>query len=148
MRLELKKKALIQTYELEPFVMRVQSLNRTIIDKVFAVCDYYLLDKSYRNARHLYDIYKLSRNINVDDSFIKLFDEVRMHRIEMGIEIAPSAQQDKNILEIAQIIYSTQFYKNDYFDTITRLISDSIAYEETIENYLKIVEKIFTYLDK
>lgn len=86
--------------------------------------------------------------MNIDDSFIKLFDEVRKHRIEMGIEIAPSAQQDKNILEIAQKVYSTQFYKNDYFDTTTKLISDSISYEETIENYLKIVEKIFAYLDK
>lgn len=42
------------TYDLETFPMRVQSLNRTLIDKVFAVCDYYLQGKDHRNAIHFY----------------------------------------------------------------------------------------------
>lgn len=35
---------LIQTYVLEPFKMKVQGIDRTLADKVFAVCDYYLDD--------------------------------------------------------------------------------------------------------
>ena len=33
---------LIQKYTLEPFAMKVQGIDRTLADKVFAVCDYYL----------------------------------------------------------------------------------------------------------
>ena len=64
--------------------MRVQSLNRTLIDKIFAVCDYYLQGKAHRNARHLYDIYKLSKYVRIDKDFLELVGEVRNHRIEMG----------------------------------------------------------------
>lgn len=48
-----EEEELITTYDLRTFPMRVQSLNRTLIDKVFAVCDYYLQGKAHRNARHL-----------------------------------------------------------------------------------------------
>lgn len=60
-----EEEELIKTYDLETFPMRVQSLNRTLIDKIFAVCDYYLLGKDRRNARHLYDIYKLTEHMVV-----------------------------------------------------------------------------------
>ena len=58
-----EEQELIETFDLWTFPMRVQSLNRTLIDKVFAVCDYYLQGKAHRNARHFYDIYKLSEHI-------------------------------------------------------------------------------------
>ncbi|NLK09722.1 MAG: nucleotidyl transferase AbiEii/AbiGii toxin family protein [Staphylococcus equorum] len=34
---------LLVQYELMPFQMKVQSIDRTFIDKIFALCDYYLL---------------------------------------------------------------------------------------------------------
>ena len=34
-----------------------------VANKVFAVCDYYLQGKAHRNARHLYDIYKLTERV-------------------------------------------------------------------------------------
>ena len=34
------EKELFSAYDLQPFPMRVQSLNRTLIDKIFALCDY------------------------------------------------------------------------------------------------------------
>ena len=52
--------------------------------KVFAVCDYYLQGKAHRNARHLYDIYKLAERVETDETFLKLVKEVRAHRIEIG----------------------------------------------------------------
>lgn len=52
--LETEEEEFIITYDLKTFPMRVQSLNRTLIDKVFAVCDYYLQGKAHRNARHFY----------------------------------------------------------------------------------------------
>lgn len=37
---------IIEEYGLQPFTMTVQTLDRTLIDKVFALCDYYLQGKT------------------------------------------------------------------------------------------------------
>lgn len=128
------EKVLISAYDLQPFPMRVQSLNRTLIDKIFALCDYYLQGKAHRNARHLYDIYKLADYVEVDEEFINLLKEVRAHRIEMGRKIAPAAPLDVNILELVQRICDEEFYKEDYEETTLKLISDSLEYEISKES--------------
>ena len=139
------EKALIAVYALGTFPMKVQSLNRTLIDKIFAVCDYYMQGKSQRNARHLYDIYKLSEHIVIDDEFLKLVNEVRDHRIEMGTKIAPSAPYDVDILELAQKICDENFYKSDYKETTIKLISDSLDYETVKNHYKELAERIFPH---
>lgn len=58
--------------QLNKFTMKVQSLERTYIDKIFALCDYYLQGKSKRYSRHLYDIYKLTPMIGFNDKFKQL----------------------------------------------------------------------------
>lgn len=134
---------LIRTYGLGNFPMRVQSLNRTLIDKIFAVCDYYMQKKASRNARHLYDIYKLSEQIEIDDDFLQLVGQVRDHRIEMGTEIAPSAPMTVDILALVRRICEEDFYKKDYEQTTVRLISDSLSYETVRNRYKTVAEKIF-----
>ena len=134
---------LIATYDLGTFPMRVQSLNRTLIDKVFAVCDYYLQGKPHRNARHLYDIYKLTEHVKVDSDLLELVKEVRAHRITMGSEIAPAAPMDVNIVELVQKICEEDFYKEDYRETTLKLISESLEYEVLKRHYKELVEKIF-----
>ena len=42
-------------FGLLPFDMTVQDIRRTFVDKVFAICDYYLAGKSERYSRHIYD---------------------------------------------------------------------------------------------
>ena len=133
----------ITTYDLRTFPMRVQSLNRTLIDKVFAVCDYYLQGKAHRNARHLYDIYKLTEHVEIDDDFLKLVKEVRAHRIAMGSEIAPAAPLDVDILELVRKVCDEDFYKEDYRETTLKLISDSLEYEMLKKHYRELVEKVF-----
>lgn len=134
---------LVQEYGLVEFPMRVQALERTLIDKVFAVCDYYIQNKPYRNARHLYDIYKIAPEVKINDSFMKLVEEVREHRITLGTEIAPAASRDVDILELANKICNSDFYKEDYRDTTTKLISDHLEYEVLKNFYLDLVHKIF-----
>lgn len=136
---------LILDYDLGAFPMRVQSLNRTLIDKVFAVCDYYLQGKAHRNARHLYDIYKLTAYVNLDDEFLSLVNEVRAHRIEMGREIAPAAPLDVDILELVQKICDEDFYKEDYKETTLKLISDSLEYEILKNHYKDLAERLFDH---
>ena len=130
-------------YCLLPFEMRVQSLERTLIDKVFAVCDYYLLNRAKKNARHLYDIYKLQKFVHIDDEFLKLVKEVRKHRLSLGNEIAPASDFNIDIRQIALEICESDFYRQDYEETTVFMISEKIAYEAVCDNYLNIVRKIW-----
>ena len=138
-----EEEEIITTYDLRTFPMRVQSLNRTLIDKVFAVCDYYLQGKAHRNARHLYDIYKLTEHVDMDSDFLELVKEVRAHRIAMGSEIAPAAPLDDDISELVRKVCDEDFYKEDYRQTTLKLISDSLEYEMLKKHYKELVERIF-----
>lgn len=73
---------IIEKYQLEPYLVKVQTINRTYIDKLFALGDYYLKGVSTGYSRHLYDLYKLSHRIVYDDSFYQLFDDVRAERMK------------------------------------------------------------------
>ncbi len=76
--LENNYKNVLEQYDLQSFNIEVQSLERTLVDKVFAICDYYVLKKERRNSRHIYDIYKILPNINLDDEKFKCFvEEIR-----------------------------------------------------------------------
>jgi hypothetical protein len=123
--------------------MKVQSLSRTLVDKIFAVCDYYLLDKPRRNARHLYDIYKLAPYVKVDDEFRALVNDVRKHRLNMGDTYAPAAKESVDIPKLAKKIYDTNFYREDYVDTTLKLISEQLEYKTVIIFYKKFVNEIF-----
>lgn len=67
-------------YMLDDFEMKLQSISRTYIDKIFALADYYIQGKSKRYSRHLYDIYKLKDCVEINQNFEKLFLEIREHR--------------------------------------------------------------------
>ena len=73
----------IREYELEPFTMTLQSIERTFIDKVFALCDYYIKDDVNKHSRHIYDLYMLLPKITFDDSFKQLVGDVRTERLKM-----------------------------------------------------------------
>ena len=44
---------LVDEYHLSPFEMKVQGIDRTLADKVFAICDYYIQSKTAKHSRHL-----------------------------------------------------------------------------------------------
>ncbi|MDD3415904.1 MAG: nucleotidyl transferase AbiEii/AbiGii toxin family protein [Lachnospiraceae bacterium] len=129
-----EEQELIQEYGLEPFLMNVQSLERTYIDKVFALCDYYMQGKSKRYSRHLYDLFKLQNQIVFDDNFKRLIIEVREHRQKLGSEMCPSAQPGIILSEKINAFIDEDFYKTDY-DAITEyFIRDMVSYDDTIKN--------------
>ena len=43
---------LISQYNLKPFKMQIQTIERTFIDKLFALCDYHISKKYDRYSRH------------------------------------------------------------------------------------------------
>lgn len=134
---------LIKKYNLIPFEMSVQCINRTLADKIFAVCDYYLQGKAQRNSRHLYDIFKLLNYVEIDEEFVELMMKVREHRKTVGEKIAPAANENVDILQLAREIYDSRFYENDYHNTTENIISDEIDYSIVIERYIQVVKKLF-----
>lgn len=123
---------------LAPFSMKLQALERTYIDKVFALCDYYLQGKSKRYSRHLYDIYKLTPRMKFDDEFLTLIREIREHRAKMSN--CPSAKDDMNVSAIITEFCDNDFYKEDYQAITSYFAADYVSYEEVVKNILMLVE--------
>jgi hypothetical protein len=134
---------IIEKYDLAPFTMHVQAIERTMIDKIFALCDYYMQGRAHRNSRHLYDIYKLSSFVKKDDNFQKLVVEVRRHRMGMGDAVAPSAREEIDLAKMICDICDSDFYKQDYADTTIRLISDDTDYETVRDFYRHFTDGLF-----
>ena len=82
-----------------PFEITTQAIERTLVDKVFAICDYYMTEKTERHSRHLYDIYKILEYISPDTSLSKLIQEVR--KLREPLSICPSAKQDLSLIHIS-----------------------------------------------
>ena len=135
---------ILEDYGLNPFPMKVQTLSRTLIDKLFAVCDYYLLGKARRNSRHLYDIYKLYPLISDDAAFTRLISEVYKQRSQMDPEITPAAQSGINVGEVAKRLCHEDFYREDYEETTRKLISDDLSYVEANDFYYDLMNKYFS----
>ncbi len=132
-------------FEAADFEMQVQTLERTFIDKVFAVCDYWLRDMQDRDSRHLYDIAKLLPEIDIKPEITGLIDAVRKDR--MLSKNNPSAQAEHIIPEMLKEIISSHFYEFDY-NTITRkLLYEDMSYDDAIKRGIAIVADmdIFEY---
>lgn len=136
----IKAENLIEKYGLAPFKMNVQAVERTFIDKVFALCDYYMEGKSVRLSRHLYDICKLYPLIAFDEPFRTLFEEVRVHRATM--EVCPSAQPDVDIRKLIKEICDSDYYKSDYESITAYFTLDPVDYNNAKDCLLRITEKI------
>lgn len=129
---------LAKKYLVDSFSMKLQSIERTYIDKVFALCDYYMEGKSERYSRHLYDLYKLTPKIILNTKFIELVQEVREHRSKM--KICPSAQPGIDIAQIVNSFCKNNFYKEDYQKITSYFVEDPAPYDETIKNLLYVIE--------
>ena len=102
---------LIKKYELQPFEIKVQSLERTLVDKVFAICDYYTSKRIERNSRHIYDISKILTKVKIDESLRELVSAVREERSQLSSCF--SAKDGVSINKILKDIIDTEIYKKD-----------------------------------
>jgi predicted nucleotidyltransferase component of viral defense system len=125
--------------------MQVQSLERTFIDKIFAICDYRIQDMQDRDSRHLYDIAKLLPHINFSTELVNLISEVREDRMQSKNN--PSAKPEYNIHEMLREIIDSHFYEQDYNEITKKLIYEDVSYEEAIRNGIALVADmaIFEY---
>ncbi len=123
---------------LEPFKMKVQSTERTLIDKIFAICDYYLANKINRHSRHIYDIYKILPAVDLNDDFKSLIKEVRNDRLNSPICL--SAQSDININNLLKDIVINDIYLEDYQNITLQLLGDKTSYKEAISSLETIIK--------
>lgn len=124
------RRDLAEQFSLGRFSMNLQSLERTYIDKVFALCDYYLQGRSKRCSRHLYDIYKLTPLIKFDDGFAVLIGEVREHRSRM--QVCPSAKDAVDVSAVIMEFCDNSFYREDYQAITSYFAADAVPYDEAI----------------
>ncbi|MGM9583793.1 MAG: nucleotidyl transferase AbiEii/AbiGii toxin family protein [Phascolarctobacterium sp.] len=136
--------AIIEQYHLEDFTMQVQNVERTLVDKVFAICDYYLSDKSMRNSRHIYDIYKLLTIVSLDDSFRNLVVAVRNER--MKSPVCYSAKNDVDPQIILQKIVKEKAFESDYKAVTEKILLEKVSYEEALQALKKVIDsKMFVF---
>ncbi len=138
------KSDIVQEFQLDRFSMKVQSLERTYIDKVFALCDYYLQGKSKRYSRHLYDLCKLTPMIKFDETFKNLIDEVRRHRAKMPV--CPSASKGVDVPALMMEFCDNSFYQEDYQVITSYFAADNVPYEEVIATIRQLAQnELFQY---
>lgn len=128
----------IKTYNLDPFDMKVQGFERTFVDKVFAICDYYLKGNVQKHSRHIYDIYKLFPLVCElpREELKKLVNDVRKERAKL--KSCPSACEGVNVVELLEKIIYDKVYKEDYDNITNRLLDEKVEYEVAIEAIIEI----------
>ena len=132
-------------FEAAEVMMNVQSVERTFVDKVFAVCDYKIQNMQDRDSRHLYDICKLLREVELNEELDKLIDMVRDDRMQSKNN--PSAQLEYIIPDILKEIIGSRFYEPDYKNVTQKLLYEDISYDYAIENGIAIIAEsdVFVY---
>lgn len=136
--LAIDNKELIDEFGLGLFEMNIQTINRTYIDKVFALCDYYMQGKSKGYSRHLYDLYKLREYVVFDEEFDRLIKEVRNHRAKM--KICPSAKEGVDVPTLIHEFCEKGFYKQDYNNITEYFIDDMVEYEQAVDQIISIAD--------
>lgn len=128
----------LENFRLDPFEMKVQGIDRTLVDKVFAICDYYMQDSVKKHSRHIYDIYKLLPIIPQTEEFRRLVREVR--EVRAANNICPSAQPGVDVPAMLKYLVDNDVYKSDYETITTRILEEEVSYETTVEAVKTIAE--------
>ncbi len=129
----------VAEYELEPFEIMASSIERTFVDKVFALCDYYLAGPiPPRQSRHIYDLYKLSPIVSFDEELAALFSTVRRQR--KSAHGCPSAQDGVDIPSVLEAIIEKAAYRGDYESVTAPLLFESVSYDEAVGSLRTIAE--------
>lgn len=132
---------ILPSYGLDKYEIKVQSIERTFVDKVFALCDYYLQGEVLRQSRHIYDISRLMTVVDWEN-LNELIESVREER--QSNKTCLSAQDGVSVSKILIDIIEAGYYKKDYDEVTSVLLSDGIKYDEAITDIARIAElKIF-----
>ena len=129
---------MIARYDLQPFAVHTQTLARTLIDNIFAICDYYLSGKMERCSRHLYDIMKLVRVVPPSDDIRALALSVRSERAKNAIN--RSAADGVDIPALLERIITERVFESDYNNVTKYLLYEDVDYDFAISGLQTILQ--------
>lgn len=122
---------IIEDYDLQPFMMNIQTIDRTFIDKLFAICDYHHDEKYDRYSRHLYDIHKIYHsNLLSREGIPDLIKDVI--EIRRNGHNTHSCQPGYELAKVLHDIANSGVFKNDYETNTREFLSVYVDYEDTI----------------
>lgn len=131
---------LIKKYELSPFVMPIQTMERTFIDKLFAICDYHLEKEYNRYSRHIYDIHMIWNSGKLEKDLMQTIipDVIKDRQLfgKRNISCQPGAAPN----EILKEIVALKVYEADYNDITTKFIYKVVDYNISIESLKEIID--------
>lgn len=130
---------IIDSYELTPFKMLIQSIDRTFIDKLFAICDYHIHGKYERYSRHLYDVHMIWKSSLLD---MKTLNEIMFDVIndrQRYDDRNPSCKKGSCPKLILKEVIEKGVYKNDYLNVTDKLIYKTVPYEHCTDSILEII---------
>jgi len=127
----------IERYGMQPFEVKVQSIERTFIDKVFAIADYYLSSQVESHSRHIYDLNKLYPKITFDSTFSTLVEAVR--EVRKPHAACLSAQDGVDLKNLLYRIVSEDIYEFDYNRITRTLLFEDVSYSDSIGVLNKII---------
>ncbi|WP_211656301.1 nucleotidyl transferase AbiEii/AbiGii toxin family protein [Planococcus alpniumensis] len=139
---EAEKEQFMDEYEMRPFEANVQTIDRTFLDKIFAICDYYEKKESTRYSRHLYDLHMIERSGFVDPEGLKMLIPEVIEIRRDGRDTA-SCQLGYELKKTLKEIIQTDFYKQDYNRNTKTFLAEDVSYEETIDSLKKISDSSF-----
>lgn len=128
---------LIEQHGLQPFELNVQAAERTLVDKVFALGDYYLSNAVHEHSRHIYDIYKLLDVVTLDNSMKELVRSVREER-KPHVNCR-SAKDGVDMNALLQEIVDKAVYRQDYEDITAKILFENVPYETATIALRKII---------
>ncbi len=133
---------LIAEYGLEPFSINVQSAERTLIDKLYALGDYYLSKAVQEHSRHIYDIYKLLEIVEINEELRQLAKDVFEER--KGHQNCHSAKDNIDMNALLQEIIDKEAYKKDYQEITEKILFDKVDYSTAVKALQNVVNsKLF-----
>ncbi len=131
---------LVKKYNLEPFEMMIQTVERTFVDKLFAICDYHLDSKYNRYSRHIYDIHMIWGSGKLDKDLMKeIIPKVVRDRQLFG-KNNKSCNPSANPNDVLKEIVNKNVYKDDYDNVTSRFIYKMVDYETCIRSLKEIIE--------
>ena len=116
----------------------MQTAERTLIDKLFALGDYYLADKVTEHSRHIYDIYKLLNVVDLNYDLKALAVEVAAERKTHSACL--SAQDGVDIAKLLREIIDKKVYKEDYEGITSALLFEPVEYDTAIKALETVLE--------
>ncbi len=128
----------IKEFEMDPFEIHVQTMERTFVDKVFALCDYAISRKTRGCSRHIYDLYCLLQEVSLDEKIKGLVQEVREDRKKHARCF--SAQDDCDVPELLEWILREGIYVSDYKNITEKVLFDGTDYETASTAIQKIID--------